>query len=191
MKNTRSSPFSFPPKIIALVLAFLSLLLLWFTSTRLVYGSINVNVAAANAFVRLDVTDAPVFDAPQAFRLKPGRHFFVVGAPGRIGQRIKETVYPFWSRTVMIKLLPDLTYESERVKIEYHSDRQAFLIVPKVELTGLADPQSQIAAQWDTYRQGVEEALMFIRSRRIDPKTVPLEFWAKEWWPANKSITVN
>jgi hypothetical protein len=179
---------SFPPKVLALIIAIVAIGGTVYFTTVFVYGRLTLTSPLAGAYVFGDrQTEAQIL--PQTFRLKPGRPKFFVAAPGYIGKDVRALVIPFIHRTQSVTLEKDYSYENDHFRVFYQYDRNSYLIVPKIPFSVLEIPEEQLNLYWKDYESYAKEAIEYLRSQGADVKKVPIEWWAKEWWPQGKSIT--
>lgn len=180
---------SFPPKILALLIAIVSISLTLALTFYFVYGRVTVTspVKEAISYTKKDTQPRPL---PFTYRLKPGRVPVFVKAPGYLTSQKVVTIIPFWHRKVTVDLRHDYSFENPHFKIEWQELKQSYLIVPVIEIPPQAAPEPEIAAQWTTYSKYADEALSYIHQQGGDPKSLPIEWWGQEWWPRGKSISV-
>jgi len=178
---------SFPHRIIALVIAIILVVGTLYLTSQFVFGTITIISPQQEAQVSLQ-NDIYAYPLPHSYRLKPGKYTFALDAPGHVEKRATLTNYAFLKKQYTVTLLPNVNYENAHVSIQYTSEKQVYIIVPKIDFPIPDDPKAQLASQWNIYEKYAKEALDYIKSRGVDPKTLPIEWWLQDWWPTGKRI---
>ena len=176
-----------PPKVIALLLTIILGGGTVYGTYKLVYGRVTITSPQPNAYI-IEKQALDPLAVPATLRMKPGRRTFVVAAPEYIGKDVGVVIIPFWHKQVNVNLEKDLSFENDRFKIEYQYDVQNYLIVPKIPFGGAESPQSNFAANWGSYEAYAKEAIRYIKLQGVDPASLNIEWWGREYWPKGKRI---
>jgi hypothetical protein len=179
--------FSFPTKVTALLLTIILGGGTIYLTYKYVYGSVTITAPQSNAYVFIG-NDPAAYYLPYTARLKPGNITLEISAPGYLNKNTTTKVYPFWHSTKKVTFLKDLSYENPNFIIQYDYKKQSYLIIPKINITSDLSPTQQIADEWGEYVADANKALSYIKSQGVDPKSLPIEWWAHEWWPKGKGI---
>ena len=179
---------SAPSKVITLIIAFILIGGTLYLTNRYVYGNITLTTHTPNAFVELEGDDF-INNAPFTYRLKPGSYSFTFLATGYLDKTIKTTVFPFWSRTVTVTMNKDVSTDNEFFRIEYHPGMSTYFIVPIIPLNANDSVQNQLSGNWSTYQDHANRAIQYIKDQGVNPRSIPIQWWLREYWPKGKTIS--
>lgn len=185
----RFGPFSLPIKLVALAVAVVIVvpivaLVYWF-----VFGYVTVISPVEGAYVYMEKSPLPE-PLPHTYKLRPQRATLYIEATGYLTASSRVNVWPFMRRTVRVSLERDYSMETDHYRIFYNYERAAYVIVPKIPFSARVSPADQLATYWSEYESYGKEALAALRKAGAEPKQLPIEWWARDWWPAGKSIPI-
>ena len=158
------------------------------------------------------VVDGRAYQTPVSIRLKAGEYTITAFAPGketqtyRVVLKSKEIeslvidlpesfkalsdLFPTDTAAKLYPLIYALPYDTDHFSIVFKPTTKSFLIAPKITIGQGENPLEEFARQWATYEQFALEALDFIRSNEVDPKTLTIEWLYQEFWPEGKEIGI-
>lgn len=158
------------------------------------------------------VVDGRAYQTPVSIRIKAGEYTITAFAPGketqtyRVALKSREIenlvidlpesfkalsdLFPADMAAKLYPLIFALPYSTDRFSVVFKPAAKSFLISPKITIGQGENPLEELARQWAIYEQFALEALDFIRSNGVDPKTLTIEWLYQEFWPEGKKIEV-
>lgn len=85
--------------------------------------------------------------------------------------------------------ISNLPFVNDRLTVSWDNKLSKYLIVPNIPFTNTESPENQIKNNWSQYEQHAQEALRWIKEQGVQPSNQNIEFWGKEWWPQDKTIS--
>lgn len=131
MSSMHWRDFSFPEKVVAIIITIILFGLTYYVTQYLISGKMNLMSDQSNVWAFNNKSSTP-YMLPHTFRLRPGRYVFTFGAVGYNDQQERITVYPFIRRQKNISLIPatprpaNNTQQSNLDKLLPYSDDRYF-----------------------------------------------------------------
>jgi hypothetical protein len=184
--------FSFPEKILALIITIILVGLTYYVTQYLIQGEITLSSSNDKVWA-FQHKDATPYTLPHTFRLRPGRYIFTFGAVGYSDHQERITVYPFLRRQKTVTLIPatsqpiNTAQASTLDKLLPYSDDQHFDVDfgrqnGTYEIT-LHENETWFDSNED-YRKALkndkERALDWLKAQGVDVQKISIE-----WLPFN------